>query len=201
MGEKLVDLKKLEASTNNFDKFRSLIDKFNIEEASKITGVTQEAIRNAALLLTKPGNCYIMCGKDIEENPLAEDAIRALMNLCSLINPVYRGDAGSGRVSLFFSRSHNNSQGVNDVGVVPGFFPGYVNINDTSNKEKIEKSWGVKFPDAILKKDAEHVIDMALNSKLKALYIMGENLIVNYPNVKKIKEACKKIDFICVERS
>ena len=197
--EKLVDLKKVETSTNNFDKLRSLIDKFNREETSKITGVTQEVIRNAALLLTKSGNCYIICGKDIEENPLAEDAIRALMNLCSLLNPAYRGDAGSGKVSLFFSRSHNNSQGVNDVGVVPGFFPGYVNTNDVSNKEKVEKSWGVKFPDAILKKDAENVIDLALNSKLMALYIMGENLVVNYPNGKKIKEACKKIDFIVVQ--
>ncbi len=199
INEKLVDLKKIETSTNNFDKLRSLIDKFNREEASKITGVTQEAIRNAALLLTKPGNCYIICGKDIEENPLAEDAIRALMNLCALLNPACRGDAGSGKVSLFFSRSHNNSQGVNDVGVVPGFFPGYVSINDASNKEKIEKSWGVKFPDAILKKDAENVIDLAFNGKLKALYIMGENLVVNYPNGKKIKEACKKVDFIVVQ--
>ncbi len=197
--EKLVDLKKVETSTNNFDKLRSLIDKFNREETSKITGVTQEAIRNAALLLTKPGNCYIICGKDIEENPLAEDAIRALMNLCALLNPACRGYAGSGKVSLFFSRSHNNSQGVNDVGVVPGFFPGYVNTNDVSNKEKIEKSWGVKFPDAILKKDAENVIDLALNGKLKALYVMGENLVVNYPNGKKIKEAFKKIDFIVVQ--
>ena len=85
------------------------------------------------------------------------------------------------------------------MGVVPGFFPGYVNINETSNKEKVEKSWGVKFPDAIFKKDHENVIDLALNSKLKALYIMGENLIVNYPNGKKIKEACQKIDFIVVQ--
>jgi len=199
INEKLVDLKKVETSTNNFDKLRSLIDKFNIEEASKITGVTQEAIRNAALLLTKPGNCYIICGKDIEENPLAEDAIRALMNLCALLNPAYRGDAGLGKVSLFFSRSHNNSQGVNDVGVVPGFFPGYVSTNDVSNKEKIEKLWGVKLPDEIFKKDAENVIDLALNGKLKALYIMGENLVVNYPNGKKIKEACKKVDFIVVQ--
>ena len=43
------------------------------------------------------------------------------------------------------------------------------------------------------------MIDLALNSKLKALYIMGENLVVNYPNGKKIKEACKKIDFIVVQ--
>ena len=28
---------------------------------------------------------------------------------------------------------------------------------------------------------------------------MGENLIVNYPNGKKIKDACKKIDFIVVQ--
>ncbi|MEK7789475.1 MAG: molybdopterin-dependent oxidoreductase, partial [Planctomycetota bacterium] len=37
MGEKLVDQKKLEASTNNLDKLRSLLDEFNIEDASKIT--------------------------------------------------------------------------------------------------------------------------------------------------------------------
>ena len=56
------------------------------------------------------------------------------------------------RFRFCFSRSHNNSQGANDMGVVPGFFPGYIDINDTANREKIENSWGIKFPDAIFKK-------------------------------------------------
>jgi len=199
LSEKLVDLKRVESSSNNFSKFRSSLDEFSVEEASKITGVSLKTIRNAAVLLAKPGNCCIVCGKDIEESPLAEDAIRALMNLCALINPAYSGEADAGRASLLFSRAHNNSQGVNDMGVAPGIFPGYADVHDTANREKIEGAWGVKFPDDMFRKTTENVIDLAFNNKLKALYIMGDNPIATYPNGRKIREACKKVDFLVVQ--
>jgi formate dehydrogenase alpha subunit len=100
-----------------------------------------------------------------------------------------------------FSRANNNSQGVNDMGVVPDFLPGYLDINDQANRKKIEASWRVKLPDDVSMKDSDNVFDLASNGKIKALYVMGENPIVSYPNGKKAKEAFKKADFVVVQDS
>ncbi|MCF6155409.1 MAG: 4Fe-4S dicluster domain-containing protein [Candidatus Brocadia sp.] len=197
--ENLVDLKKVEISTNNFHELRSSLDKFSMREASQSTGISEETIRSVSTLLAKPGNCCIVCGKDIEEDPFGEITIRALMNLCALINVAHDEKTGSGKTSVLFSRYHNNSQGVNDMGVAPGFFPGYGNINDASGRETVEKLWGVKLADDISQKDSVNIIDHALNGKLKALYVMGENPVIKYPYGKDIREALRKIDFIVAQ--
>jgi len=198
INEKLIDLKKVESVTNNFSKLRTSLEKFNIKEASKLTGVPLETIKDTSILLTKPGNCYIICGKDIEEDPLGEDTIKTLMNLCMLINTIHNPDTNPGKISILFSRHNNNSQGVNDMGVIPGFFPGYIDINNTTNKEQFEKLWNKKLSNDIFQTEPQNIVDLALNSKLRALYILGENIIINYPNGKEIREALRKVDFVVV---
>jgi formate dehydrogenase (NADP+) alpha subunit len=197
--KKLVDLNKVELSTNNFHKLLSALDKYSVKKASQLTGVPKEAIRDAAAVLIKPGHCFIVCGKDILEDPLASDAVEALMNLCALVNTAYHTDADSGKISLLFSRSHNNSQGVNDMGVVPEFFPGYIDINDVPNKEKIEKLWGITFSSDMFQKKFLPVLDLALQGKVKGLYVMGANPIVDCVLGKEVRKAFKKIDFLVVQ--
>jgi len=99
---KLVNYKKVETSTENFKEWYSSLKKsdMGIRKVSTLTNVSEKVIKSAAELLAKPGKCYIICGKDIEENPSAENAIRALMDLCALINT-----GGSDKVSLMFSRA------------------------------------------------------------------------------------------------
>ncbi len=198
--EELVDLKMAGQSISNLEGLYPVLNNFSIEKFAGITGISGEAIRNVSRILAKPGNCYIICGKDIEEDPQANDTIQALMNLCGLLNSV-AGSTGDDhvKVSVLFSRSYSNSQGVNDMGVVPEFFPGYINVSDSSHREKIEKAWGVKLSDDICRGEPVDVFDLALEGKLKALYIMGENPIINYPDGKKIRDAFQKVDFIVVQ--
>jgi len=196
--EKLVNLKKVEASTENFKGWCSSLRKsdMGIRKVSGLTNVSEEAIKNASGLLAKPGKCYIICGKDIEEGPSAEKAIKALMDLCALINA-----GGSDKVSLVFSRANNNSQGVNDMGVVPDFLPGYLDINDQANRKKFEDSWRVTLSEDVSIEESDNVFDLAAKGKIKALYVMGENPIVSHPNGKKAKGAFKKADFVVVQDS
>ena len=91
-----------------------------------------------------------------------------------------------------FSRTNNNSQGVNDMGVVPDFLPGYADIDDPVEKGSLEDFWGAKLPDCDSRNDGKDIFDLAVSKKIKALYVMGENPIVNYPDGKKVKDAFKK---------
>lgn len=195
----LVDLKTVEASTNNFPALRGQLNNFDPKDSLQLTGISADTIKQAATLLTNNGNSYLVCGKDVEEDPRGADIIEALLNLCALINAGHNADANSARVSIFFSRSHNNSQGVNDVGVVPGYLPGYADIENASSREKVENVWGMKLPDDMCKKNNQDVFDLALQDKLKALYIMGENPVINHPDGKKVQDALQKVGFIVVQ--
>jgi formate dehydrogenase alpha subunit len=196
--EKLVNLKKAADKTENFNALRSLLmaSEMGIKKVSKATNIPEDSIRAAAASIAKAGNCYVICGKDIEEDPSGEETIEALMNLCALVN---KGDTD--KVSIVFSRENNNSQGVNDMGVVPEFLPGYLDINDQENREAVEGSWGVKLPADLLKNSSGDIFDRAVKKKIKALYVMGENPIVNYPNGKKVNDAFKKAEFVVVQDS
>lgn len=196
LDEGLVDVKKAETATDHFHEFCSALNTVSVEEASQHMGVPEETIRNAARILARPGRCHIICGKDIQEDPSGEVTIQSVLNFCAFINAARSGE---GKTSILFSRAHNNSQGVNDVGVVPEFLPGYLDIYNASQREKVEKIWGKKLPESLFRKDTMNIIDLALNGKLKAFYVMGENPIVTYPYGKDIREACKKLDFMVVQ--
>ncbi len=196
---KLIDLKRVEKFTEGISEFKSSLKISTIQKASQITGVPEETILAAAKLLAKPGNCYIVCGKDIEEDPYGHEAIKALMNLCALINKASTPRAGVGKISLIFSRFNNNSQGVNDMGVVPEYFPGYLEIDDRSNRKRFEESWDVKLSDSIAKGNGDNIIDLAIKGRLKSIFVVGENPIVNFTNGKVVKEAFNAIEFIVVQ--
>jgi len=195
--DKLVNLKKAADKTENFNELRSSLrsSDLGIKKVSKATNISEDSIRAAASSIAKAGNCYVICGKDIEEDPSGEETIEALMNLCALVN---KGD--SDKVSIVFSRENNNSQGVNDMGVVPEFLPGYLDINDKENRDVVEDAWGAKLP-AVLKNNPGDIFDLAVKKRIKALYVMGENPIVNYPNGKKVNDAFKKVEFVVVQDS
>ncbi|MHC4453801.1 MAG: molybdopterin-dependent oxidoreductase, partial [Planctomycetota bacterium] len=195
---KLVDLKKVDTSTENFKELRTVLKNSDIglKKASSLTNIQEELIKSASEWLAKSGNCFIVCGKDLQEDSSCEEAIKALMDLCALIKT-----GGADKVSLAFSRANNNSQGVNDMGVVPDYLPGYLDINDSVEKGRIEDFWGARLPDYDSKNDGKDVFDLAVSKKIKALYVMGENPIVNYPNGKKVKEAFKKAEFVIVQDS
>ncbi len=194
--EKLVNLKKAADKTENLNELRSSLKSadLGIKKVSKATNIPEDSIRAAATSIAKSGNCYVICGKDIEEDPSAEETIEALMNLCALVN---KGD--SDKVSIVFSRENNNSQGVNDMGVVPEFLPGYLDINDQENREVVEDAWNAELPSDLPEGNSGDIFDLAVKKKIKALYVMGENPIVNYPNGKKVKDAFKKAGFVVVQ--
>ncbi|MCR4344416.1 MAG: NADH-quinone oxidoreductase subunit NuoG, partial [Candidatus Scalindua sp.] len=196
--EKLVNLEKVADKTENFNELRSslMASELGIDKVSKATNIPEDSIRIAASSIAKAGNCYIVCGKDIEEDPSGEEAIEALMNLCALVN---KGDTD--KVSIVFSRENNNSQGVNDMGVVPDYLPGYLDINDQENRDAVESAWGAKLSAELSKNSSGDIFDLAVKKKIKALYVMGENPIVNYPNGKKVKDAFKKAEFVVVQDS
>ena len=90
----------------------------------------------------------------------------------SLLNlAILTGRIGKEGSGVLFMGEKNNSQGASDLGIIPG----------------------------ATGKDAAGIIDGCAAGAIKALYVVGENPVVSYPNRKKVETALDKVDFLVVQ--
>jgi len=171
------------------NKLKEKIEK--LKESSlkelEIAGVTKNEIDELIKTLTKIKNWVIIIG------PQVIQMIRASKRLflIAVISYLTKG-------KIFLLADKPNYQGVLDMGCMPDVLPGGVSIHDDKIKEKYEKVIGKKIPQnkgLTLFEMIEH----AEKGKLKALYIMGENLVCNLPGRKKVENALKKLELLIVQ--
>jgi len=73
-------------------------------------------------------------------------------------------------------RSQNNIQGACDVGATPDMLPGYQPLTDDAARQKFEAAWGSPLP-AEPGLGAAEIIAAASQGRVKALYILGEDIL------------------------
>lgn len=84
------------------------------------------------------------------------------------------------------------------MGVLPDMYPGYRKTTDTEAKGNFEKLWRGTLP-VKGKVTTTNIIDDAIDGKIKALYVIGEDIIHRSHNDNRTREALKNIDFIVVQ--
>jgi predicted molibdopterin-dependent oxidoreductase YjgC len=84
------------------------------------------------------------------------------------------------------------------MGVLPNVFPGYQRVDDPAARQKFEAAWGCSLnPNPGL--TITEVIDAAYHRDIKALYIMGENVALSEPCVRKCQGALEELEFLVVQ--
>src|SRR5207245_1128486 len=108
------------------------------------------------------------------------DNARCLISLCLLTGNV--GRPGTGLHPL---RGQNNVQGASDAGLIPMFYPGYQSVEAPAVKERFERAWGVPL-DPKKGLTVVEIMKGALEGKIRAMYMLGENPFLSDPNVNKV---------------
>jgi predicted molibdopterin-dependent oxidoreductase YjgC len=81
------------------------------------------------------------------------------------------------------------------MGCLPDFYPGYQPVADSEIRKKFENAWGQSLnPEPGL--TLTEIIDATCEGKIKALYIIGTDLMRSVAPTKKVKEALKKAKFV-----
>jgi formate dehydrogenase major subunit/formate dehydrogenase alpha subunit len=104
-------------------------------------------------------------------------------------------------------RGQNNVQGACDMGGLPNVFPGYQTVTSQDFIDKFNLAWQTKSPSG--KPDnklsikpgltSTEMIPMALDGKIRALYIMGENPLVTDPDVNHTRKCLQACEFIVLQ--
>jgi predicted molibdopterin-dependent oxidoreductase YjgC len=85
------------------------------------------------------------------------------------------------------------------MGVLPDVYTGYQKAFMPAVREKFEKAWDVeKLPDSEGTK-IPAMFDGIHHGDIRALYLIGENVVMSEPNQAHTVEALKKIEFLVVQ--
>jgi formate dehydrogenase (coenzyme F420) alpha subunit len=190
----LEDKAFIAARTEDFDKLKEGLDAIALDEVEKITGVSREEIERAALLYAKAESSCIIYSMGITQHTTGTDNVLSLANLAMLTGNI--GRPGTGVNPL---RGQNNVQGACDMGALPNFFPGYQAVTDRKLRAVIAKAWGVAELAPEVGLTVTEMLPAALEGRVRAMYIMGENPMISEPDIDHVEQALKSLDFLVVQ--
>jgi len=192
--EGLVKQEFINAYTEQFDAFKNHVVDLDMDELAMITGVNKDLVKEAAIAYASADNAMEFHGLGVTEHFQGSKTVMLLSNIAMMT-----GNVGRKGVGLNPLRGQNNVQGAADMGVQPHQGAGYLDINDPKIQQYYADKYGVaKMPEKEGLKIPK-MLDAALEGKIKALYIMGEDTIMTDPNSNHSIKAFENLELIVVQ--
>jgi predicted molibdopterin-dependent oxidoreductase YjgC len=170
--------------SNGFKEAKSVIDQYTPKRVAELTGVPSNQLYEAAEILASNHPMAVLWGIGIS----TPEQVHALANLQLLLGNL---DQPGGGVNPL--RAQNNAQGASDMGCAPNFLPGYQPISDANARGKFEQAWGR----AIRTEAGMNASEMVGN--VRALYIVGEDILNTSPEAAKIREHLEACEFVLLQ--
>lgn len=191
--EELVDENFVDTRTIGFKDFKEALLNLDIDQMEEVSGVPREQVKAAAIAYASAKNAMSFHGLGVTEHSQGTFTVMQIAELAMMT-----GNIGRPGVGVNPLRGQNNVQGSADMGVQPHQGAGYLDITNPAIKAKYEKFYGVDLPIHIGYKIPE-MFDAALAGKLKAIWIIGEDVVQTDPNTQKVIKALESIDLVVVQ--
>ncbi|UCE14289.1 MAG: formate dehydrogenase subunit alpha [Candidatus Heimdallarchaeota archaeon] len=172
-------------------KVLNLVD---LEDVERVTGVSKEKIKEAALIYGKAGRAAILWGMGVTQH------LTGVVNICQYANlAMLTGNYGKPGTGVNPLRGQVNVQGACDLGGLPDCFPGYKVVNQ-ENTQTFAGYWGIspeKLPSTAGLTSVEAI--QAIPERIKALYVIGENPAHSHPDLTHAIQNLKNLEFMVVQ--
>lgn len=189
----LVDQKFIDSRTEGFAAFKEEIMNIDLDQLEKISGVDRNLVRDAAIAYASAPNAMSFHGLGVTEHSQGTFTVMQIADLALLT-----GNIGRRGVGVNPLRGQNNVQGAADMGVQPHQGAGYLDVTNDEVNKKYNTFYGVEVPKHIGYKIPE-MFEAAIAGKLKALWIMGEDVVQTDPNTQKVIRALQNTDLVVVQ--
>ncbi|MCD1293981.1 formate dehydrogenase subunit alpha [Methanocella sp. CWC-04] len=185
------DMEFIKNKTKDFEELKKTVEKYADVEA--LTGTPTELVKEIALKYASAKNAAIVYCLGITETTSGTDNVRSLANLAMLTGNI--GRPGTGINPL---RGQNNVQGACDMGAYPNVYSGYQKVELEENRKKMEQAWGVEGLPGNYGLTLMEQID-ACGDRVKAMFMLGENPMISFPDINHVRECLSKLEFSVVE--
>ncbi|MGF7528299.1 formate dehydrogenase subunit alpha [Bacillus paralicheniformis] len=180
-------------NVNFFEEYKQSLETYTLEYAEKITGINQQTLIQIAEMIRDADGTCVLWGMGVTQNTGGSDTSAAISNLLLATGNYRRPGAGA-----YPLRGHNNVQGACDMGTLPGWLPGYQHITDDKARKKFEKAYGTTINEKPGLDNIEmlHAVE---EGKMKAMYIVGEDMALVDSNANRVHDILSSLDFLVVQ--
>lgn len=191
--ESLENVDFISSRTEGYMDFREHVLSQDIDELERITGVDKELVRQAAIAYANAPNAMSFHGLGVTEHSQGTFTVMLIADLAMIT-----GNIGRKGVGVNPLRGQNNVQGAADMGCQPHQGAGYLDAYDPEISKKYSLFYGVPIPWSKGLKIPE-MFSSAIEGELKALWLMGEDVVQTDPNTNKVIKAMESLDLLVVQ--
>lgn len=191
--EGFIDSEFIAKRTEGWDEFRQYLERLDVDELERICGVDREKVRAAAIEYGSAKSAMEFHGLGVTEHWQATKAITLISNIAMMTGNI--GREGTGVNPL---RGQNNVQGAADMGIQPHQGAGYLDVTRPENIALYNSYYGAEHP-AVPGYRIPEMFTAAARGDLKALWIMGEDILQTDPNTCHVKSSLQGLDLLVVQ--
>ena len=189
--EELYDKDYVDQHTTGFAELRASLEPYTVDYAANITGLSPELIRKTALLYGNAKAAFIGWTMGVNHSTKGTETVNAINNLALIT-----GNIGRSGASPFSITGQCNAMGTREAGFSSSL-PGYRKFESEQDREELARLWhlpvdriptkrGLAYPD---------IIEAAVARKIRALWIIGTNPLVSFPNIDVLKQGLGQSGF------
>ncbi len=198
--------------TEEFETMAGSLGQWTPEAAGAACGVPAEQIVEAARLYSlglrqgggsgARGASTILYGMGITERSNGTELVKTLANLAMVTGQIGRPSTGVNPL-----RGQCNVQGGCDMGSLPNVYPGYQRADDPEVREKFARAWANRRSPAgreltLPERPGLTFMEMiraAEDGRVRAMYVLGENVIMTCPDSALMERALRALDLLVVQ--
>ncbi|MFT4679626.1 MAG: formate dehydrogenase major subunit [Litorivivens sp.] len=193
ISEGVADQAFIDSRCEGYDEFKENILKLDVDQMEQITGVDKNLVRDAAVCYATAERAMEFHGLGVTEHTQGTYTVMQIADLAMITGNI--GKPGAGVNPL---RGQNNVQGAADMGAQPHQGAGYMDVTDPAMNEKYNLFYGKEVPSHVGLKIPE-MFDAAIEGNLKALWLIGEDVVQTDPNTQKVIKALSNLEMLVVQ--
>jgi len=193
--EELYNMEYVEAHTTGFEDLRASLEPCTLEYAAAITGLSPELIYKTAMLFGNAKAAFIGWTMGVNHSTKGTETVNAINNLALLT-----GNIGRPGAAPFSITGQCNAMGTRESGFTSGL-PGYRKFECEDDRKELAGLWNVPVERIPAKRGLAYpdIIEGAVSGKIRALWIIGTNPLVSFPNIDVLKHALGNLEFLVVQ--
>jgi anaerobic selenocysteine-containing dehydrogenase len=195
LAEGLVDLEAVRGYVDGVDELVAHLDGWSVERAATDSGIDADALRDVARTIGRAERCVLAWTMGVNHSVQGTMTVTLLNTLALLTGNI--GRPGAAPLSI---TGQCNAMGTRETGFTASM-PGYRSFGDPAARAELAALWGIDEARLPTERGRAYpdIISAVLSQKIKAMWIIGTNPLVSFPNREALEHALSRLELLVVQ--
>jgi assimilatory nitrate reductase catalytic subunit len=193
--EGLADVDAARPLVTGLDELLVHLGELDLDAAAAECGISLEDIRRVARTIGEAERCLVAWSMGVNHSAQGTETVTLLNTLC-----VLTGNIGRPGAAPFSITGQCNAMGTRETGFTASM-PGYRSYDDATHRRELAELWGIPEDRLPTERGRAYpdIVNAVMNQKVKALWIIGTNPVVSFPNREVLELALGRLELLVVQ--